>query len=428
MSDTAMTRVSMFELISCLSRVIDLVCPELDTHHDQVGYIAYCLALELGMEREARNELYFAAKLHDVGALSLSERISTLEFEDSVGRDHAEKGFALLKTFAPLAGSAELVRYHHLGWDGGLGKSHKGREVPLGSHIVHLADRVAVSIRKGENLLDQAKGIVRNIADHSDGMFRPDAVAAFRKLATKDSFWFELSSRNIGAAVNRTIREQTVDLDGDTLLSLTQLFARIIDFRSHFTANHSSGVAASAAALARLAGCSQRECRLLMISGYLHDLGKLAVPAEILEKEGNLTSHEVNVIHIHPFHTFRALEEIGAFSEIAGWSAYHHEHLNGRGYPFRLAGAELNLGSRIVAVADNFTAVTEDRPYRNGMEAGKALEVLRKMAQSQVIDSDLMEIVEENFAELNGVRVSAQQAAGEEYRRFAGTLAQGLTL
>jgi len=91
------------------------------------------------------------------------------------------------------------------------------------------------------------------------------------------------------------------------------------------------------------------------IAGYFHDLGKLRVPKEILEKPGKLSTEEFNIIKSHTYHTYRILSHIPNFETINWWASFHHERLNGSGYPFRINAFNFPLGSRIMAIADVFT-------------------------------------------------------------------------
>jgi HD-GYP domain-containing protein (c-di-GMP phosphodiesterase class II) len=204
----------------------------------------------------------------------------------------------------------------------------------------------------------------------------------------------------------------------DGLLGISQLFSRIIDFRSRFTATHSRGVAASAEALAMLMGFSAWECQLIRVAGNLHDLGKLAVPTEILEKSGQLTDAEYNLIKGHSFYTYHILEAIDELEIITAWAAFHHERLDGSGYPFQISGDQLSLPARIVAVADVFTAITEDRPYRVGMDPDQALSVLRKMAAEGALDKGVVGVLADNLGEVNLVRLRVQEDAHREYEEF----------
>lgn len=408
--------IPLFDLLSCLSEVIDLVNSDLSEHHKKVAYIAYCLATQIGLPKKERDELLLAGKVHDIGALSGQERMDTLRFELGHSQHHAIIGAELLKGFKPLTEVAHLIRFHHTCWDGGNGKNVEGERVPLGSHILHLADRIAVLIGHRSHILSNTHKICKRIQEQSDAMFMPELVDAFLLLAKRESFWLDLASPTLSNLLRRRVRLETIDLNLDGLLSLGQVFASIIDFRSSFTATHSSGVASSASALARLAGFSDREAQMMMVAGYLHDLGKLAVPTEILEKPGALSVQERRIVSCHPFYTFRTLESINDLAQINAWAGFHHETLDGQGYPFRLHGRDLSIGSRIMAVADVFTALTEDRPYRAGMTTEKSLEIVETMAKNKALDGRMVTILSQNIDKINQLRITSQGESARQYQ------------
>lgn len=410
-------RVPIHDLICCLDDTIDLVSPVLADHHRRVGLIAHALAGELGLAEQECLEILFAGNLHDIGALSLAERIRLMDFDVVETQRHAETGALLLEMFTPLAGIADLVRFHHIDWQGGAGAMHGGRTVPPGSQILHLADRVAVLLGNLDRVrtLSRARDIRLRIESEAGRMFPPPLVSAFKRLADKEYFWLGLALPQRETTLGRRGHQRSAKLDTEGILGLTRLFARIIDFRSPFTATHSSGVAAGAEALARLAGRPASECSQMRIAGLLHDLGKLAVPAELLEKPGRLTAEERSIICCHTFYTRRALENIRSFTSITAWSSYHHERLDGSGYPFHVAGRDIPLGSRIVAVTDVFTAITEDRPYRAGMGRVAARRVLNAMASRSALDRDVVALLMRNYDELDATRSAAQDQAVQEY-------------
>ncbi len=412
-------RVQLFDLIECLSKAMDLVCPSLVNHHERVAYIAFSIGAEIGLPPERLRELVLAGSLHDSGALSLRERLDALRFDLEGPFEHAELGYLLLRSFEPLGAVARLVRHHHVPWDArGEVSDAVGEEIPLGSHILHLSDRVAVLIQDGEEPLGQVKGICEKINERSGTLFSPELLEVFRSLAVKEYFWLDAASDSPGGVLRSMVGLESTELGLRGLLGLSNLFRQIIDFRSRFTATHSVGVAVGAEALAREAGFSDRECLMMRVAGHLHDLGKLAVPVEVLEKPGRLTESEIGIIRSHTFHTYRILEPIRDLETINAWGAFHHERIDGTGYPFHHRGEDLSLGSRIMAVADVFTAVTEDRPYRAGMSKGETLRVLQRMAARRGLDPVVVGMLERRYDEINAVRIAAQRAAGDEYQRF----------
>lgn len=411
-------RIPLFEMIMCFSDAMDLISPAIVDHHKRVAYISFSMAAELGLSADQQNDLLVAGALHDIGALSLKERLDALEFEVSDAQRHAEVGYLLLNNFDAFSNIAKLVRYHHSHW------SDNSSEDLLGGHIIHLADRVSVLINKQEDILGQSKRIIAEVEKHSGTMFKPELVDAFKSLAAKEYFWLDVASASITSVLAHKSKLVSLELNLEKLCKLAGMFCQIIDFRSRFTATHSSGVAATSEALAKLIGFSERECQMIKVAGYLHDLGKLAVPSEILEKPGKLTEFEVSIIKSHTYYTYSILASIKDLEVINEWASFHHERLDGNGYPFHHKNEDISLGARIVAVADVFTAVTEDRPYRKGMDSDTALRILQQMGENQALDLNIIQSLRHHYDEVNRIRINAQNEACENYQRFWSQLGQ----
>lgn len=411
-------QVSLHELVKCLSDAVDLVSPVVSNHHRQVGYIAYALGEQAGFRPEECSEMYLAGSLHDIGALSFQERLEALDFEVREAHRHARVAYRLMLGFPPLSDVAEMVKHHHLHWAEREEVKFSSDRNYMGSQVLHLADRIAVLVNRDKDILEQVPSIVEKIEKQSGKMFMPELVASFKELSAKEYFWFDLVSLGHYFSLPVRMRLPQVNLDLDETLELADMFRRVIDFRSSFTATHSTGVAVTAQKLAELVGFSSRECTLMLIAGYLHDLGKLAVPPEILEKPGKLNEQEFNVIRSHVFYSYRLMGNMEDLETINTWSSLHHERLDGKGYPFHFRKEELSLGSRIMAVSDVFTALTEERPYREGMPGEKALRILQDMAAQSALDASLVDLLGNHRDRLNRARQEAQQASREDYQQL----------
>jgi putative nucleotidyltransferase with HDIG domain len=404
------------QILLGLSRALDLVAPALVEHHKRVAYLADRIAQEVGADAGERATLVVAALLHDIGSLSLDERLHLLEFEREFHLkepgSHAEVGYHLLREYTPLSEAAEMVRHHHLRWD-----DAEGVPAPRGAHILHLADRVAVL------LLPEAVGggdpehILETARAQAGRMFDPRLVEALEASSRTWGFWEELTEAPEGRILGQRPGGVPEELDLASAGSLARLFGRIIDFRSPYTATHASGVSSSAVALADLLGVPTED-GALGVAGFLHDLGKLAVPTEILEKPGKLDPYEFQVIRQHPFHTFKILEPLGSLDGIREWTAHHHERMDGKGYPFRLRGEKLAPQSRILAAADVFTALTEARPYRGPVPPDQAMGILREMARDGALDPAVVATLERESASVGALRHEAQERARGEYQEF----------
>ncbi|MCL1808894.1 MAG: HD domain-containing protein [Clostridiales bacterium] len=404
---------SIFDFASGISEAIDLVSPELNDHHKKVAYISYSIAKEMNLPDKDTKDIVLAAILHDIGAFTCEERFQAMFslFEDSGLNNHPEMGYKLLRNFEPFADAALLIRHHHKHFD----KSPGG--VPIGSYIIHLADRLAILFDKKREILEQIPDIMKNM-EKNESIFHPDTLAALRKIAKMEYFWIETWLFPVGNLLPERIQFPQKLIEMDTLLGLAKVLSQIIDFRSRFTATHSSGVAAVALELAAISGFSEQECKLMEIAGFLHDIGKLAISNDILEKNGVLNHEEYNEMRKHPYFTYVILSRIKGFEQIAMWAACHHERLDGEGYPFHVKGENFSKLARIMAVADIVTAITEDRPYRPGMSSEAAIEILSGLVADGGIDKWTVEIAKENFVRINEVRNAAQQAALQEYADY----------
>src|SRR5439155_1613682 len=140
--------------------------------------------------------------------------------------------------------------------------------------------------------------------------------------------------------------------------------------------------AALAARVAARLGLDQEQIELARLAGSLHDLGKLAIPEEILRKPGPLTGPERLVLERHPQIGFRMLDSLG-IEPVADWILHHHERWDGRSYPDRLPGPEIPQGSRIIFVVDAYDAMTSDRVYRGRLSQAEALAELQRCAGTQ---------------------------------------------
>lgn len=410
--------VSLAQLACTLSDVVDLVSPVLNNHHKQVAYISYKIATELNLPKERLVDLVIAALLHDVGALSLSERIELLEFEEKNPYRHTISGYILLNDCEIFKNAGKIIKHHHLNWADGAGKTYKNDSVCPESHILHLADRIAVSIDKGAEILNQAGDIFGKIKKGVNSRFHPQFVDIFEELSGKEAFWLDLVSPDIDSRLETIWKGFDKQLNLEKLLKVTEVFVRVIDFRSRFTSVHSSGVSAVAETIARKMNWSERDCIKIAIAGNLHDLGKLAISNEILEKPGRLTAEEYNIMKTHTYHGYYLLDKIEGLEDINEYGSFHHERMDGSGYPFQIDGNNLKEGSRIMAIADVLTAIIEDRPYRRGMECAEAVRIIEKMGQDSKLDTEIIALVGENFSEINDIRKRAQQRAAEIYKRF----------
>jgi len=254
-----------------------------------------------------------------------------------------------------------------------------------------LADTLEVLLKDNTYILDQRDSVMATVVSGSGTKFDPDLVRSLEELSKQECFWLDLTNPHYYSTFfQSTYSFGQVYLNIDDVLDVADIFATIIDRTSRYTARHSRSVAEVAAFLAKVKGYSDAEVKLMRIAGLLHDLGKLTVPNAILEKPGRLTEREFSIMKQHVYYSYRILNQIDGFNIIAEWAAFHHETLNGTGYPFRIDKSSLRLGSRIVAVADVFAALVEDRPYRPALSVEEVEGIMSRMVAEEKLDGNLV--------------------------------------
>ncbi|MFZ0959728.1 MAG: HD domain-containing phosphohydrolase [Terriglobia bacterium] len=181
-----------------------------------------------------------------------------------------------------------------------------------------------------------------------------------------------------------------------------EMIAAAVDAKDMYTKGHSGRVAEFSVILARELGLEEVEVDKIRISATLHDVGKIGIEDRVLNKPGVLTKEEYEIMKRHTVMGYEIVRQVKQLTDMLPGIRWHHEALNGRGYPDGLTGDELPLMVRIIAVADTFDAITTDRPYNAGSEFPQALEILRKYVGSKydpiVVDALDSALVKGSFA------------------------------
>lgn len=413
-------KVLAWDLVESVSNTMDMLNSNLAEHHSKTAYIATSIAKALGKSNYEIERIAYAALLHDCGVFSLAEGNMLIDFNFDEEEDrHSKAGAKLLKGMFEFDLS-EIVRFHHVNWQDGAGADFNGTQIPIESHIIHLADRVAVLTPGDTKIINKKRSIVETVTTCDSSLFHPELTKAFIDISGKDSFWLDIIDKNINETIRELIPVTSVTLNVNKLKAFSKAISHLIDYKSRFTACHSIGNAQVAYVLGLKCGFSQSQCSLLEIAGLLHDLGKLAIPTEILEKNGGLDEDEFAIMRSHSYMTYSALKRVKGMENIVRWASEHHEKLDGTGYPFRKHGADLSLESRILAVADIYTALSEDRPYREGMKKENVVKILGSMSGLH-IDASIVTVLVDSYDEINDIRLESQRTAFQNYKNnFSG--------
>ncbi len=410
--------INFLDLSLSLSETLDFVSPLLAQHQVRTAYIAWRIGKEYQLPTSALEQVVFASLLHDVGALTPNEKIGLHESDyDKNIHIHCVYGEKILERAEKFKMPARIIRFHHKKWQEWEQKTPS--ETSLLAQIVFLADEIERAIDRDAYILHQQERITKEIMNLSGTSFYPEITAAFRAIAEPDYFWFECTSPSLPSILRQNAPGKDAKIYQAEFLEISEVIKKLVDFRSHFTATHSTGVSSSATLLASILGYSEEEIEMIEFAANLHDVGKLAISNLILEKNTRLTPEEFATMKEHAYHTLSFMRRCGLPEYLVEWAGYHHEKLNGTGYPLHKRGEEISHGARIISVADVLTALIEDRPYRKGMGQKGVFSILNGLVKAEHMDGDIVHTLKKHYAEIVEPTLQKQRTFSTQYKQEA---------
>lgn len=366
-------------------------------HGERVGYIALNIGRRMGLPRKELVQLMVAGLLHDIGAVG---GFRQYHGDLRLMREHCLLGANIVRRFPDGDVLSRIILYHHETpnplHSALRSEVHDPFSVPLMSKILSFADKVDVHLVRRTMNHAERESLLHWVKEQEGNLFYPEVTPAFFEVANREAFWLDLEQMDLLQISLALLFDQwhlpvSQIVDNPFTWELALTFADLIDQKSAFTARHSRSVAEVAEQLARGLGWEKKAINEIRIASLLHDLGKLSVPKKILDKPGKLDKEEFEIIQTHTYYTYRLLTGAGFPKHVVRWAAYHHERLDGLGYPFGIKAEELDTGSRLMTIADIYAALTEERPYRKALTPGEALGIIRKGLETQ-IDPELFEV------------------------------------
>ncbi|MDR3369784.1 HD domain-containing phosphohydrolase [Rhodoferax sp.] len=394
-------RINLHEAIYSLADALDLVGVTHIHHGKRVAFIAAEIAKRSGWAHPRMDDLFQAAILHDCGVSKTLVHARLAQFQWENEAEHCVQGAELLQSCELLSQYSNFIRHHHTHWEQ-LESLDLAVEEKLAANCIYLADRVDIAClsSRGEsvNLLLIKDEVRSRIFKKRGTWFEPSLVDRFMEVSSNEGFWFSLEGDHASNYVSRWVFDSPgVEIGFSELRNLVRVFSRIVDAKSTFTREHSEGVASLSRHIGELFELPERSCEMLELAGLLHDLGKLRIPDELLEKPGKLTHYEYSDVKRHSFDTYNILKDIHGLEEVALWAGQHHERIDGSGYPYHHANDEISFESRIIATADVFQALAQNRPYRGSLPPAEISAILNEEALNGRLDSRIVQKIDRHF-------------------------------
>ena len=306
-----------------------------------------------------------------------------------------------------------MIRWHHEAWDGGgYPDKLKGDAIPIEAQIIGLCDVFDIA----GSVYHDKQELKRRLGPALKNRFSPDLLDQFRRLLSETEIW---GARNFDQKTWNALGIDSVDLallmnvEVNYFQLTLKTFASVIDAKHEYTRGHSLRVAVLSRRIAEVMGHGLEEADMIERAGFLHDAGKVGISRCILDKPGPLSDLEYNRIKAHPGMSSALLKTVKCLADHAPLVRHHHERFDGKGYPDRLKGADIPIGSRILAVADTYDAMTSDRAYRKGLPDRVAREEIIRYAKI-MYDPDVVEA----FLQISGEEIRQLFTVAERSSRL----------
>ncbi len=381
-------------------------------HGERVAYGMLLLSSpEFTPEEQSR--MLWTVLFHDIGSFRRMEIMDLLEMERHEEFSHARYGYFFLKHFWPYREFISMVRYHHSGCaeieNAGLDEKNQWAAKRL--QVIDFVDLFRVG-HPSAGREDLIAALEASALRCFDAEAVKEASALIRTVPA-------VPQEKLHERAHRALLEQfrKTKTSEQERMMLLEALVRSVDFRSRSTALHFATVAHISEQLARLCGLDARETQAVRLGAILHDLGKIAVPIEILEYPGRLSDEHREIMKSHVAITKELLQ--GRVDEtVLQIAVRHHETLDGTGYPDGLNGDQLTLPQRIVAVGDIVSALSEKRSYKPVFPIEKVFEIVEDLCRQGKL---CPVVVESLLAHREEIYFSAQQAGreiAEQYRQL----------
>ncbi len=395
-------QVSIKEFTLSLVKAIDSYNCLLKGHHRRCAYYAYQIGKEYGLDKKTLSNLVLASAIHDIGALHVVEVEKLLEVDVTDTLDHEIMGSRMLMGFKPFEPIRKIIRYHHIHYDEVIGGKYEVSEIPIECYFLHLADRI--DILSLQNVDDVKSYIEKEINSRFSETFHPMLQNSFNNLAHKSEFYNVVEGEYYYDFLSENITNHIFTTSNEDIEEIAKIFGHIVDFKSEWTEKHSETVSKLSDFIAWKMSFDDDSRFKLRIAGYLHDIGKIAVPKELLDKKAKLSDIEFHQIQDHALYSSIILSELKGIENIAKWASSHHEKRDGTGYPLHTNSDHFTIEMDIIAFSDIFSALSENRPYRSRMSKTDILSTLSQFVPER-LNEQVFKVIKQNIDDLYQIAV-----------------------
>ena len=380
-----MKEVLLKDVITIIHRTINSIDDRLLEHGEQVAYIMMNLLKERGInDKDEIIDLCTISMFHDIGIHKVSEVKDLLSVDSFSPFEHAIYGALFIKYFSPLSKLYKVVLGHHFTYKY---IKLKNIDVPIEAVMLGLADYFSILVINDKELSTYEIRKMTNI-------YTLENVQLLLEVIDKYDINRKLKDKSYKSELYDFLKDKK--LKREEIFNYARMLAYAIDFRSEVTVKHSIIVEAISYEIGKLLGLDEKVLYKLKISGILHDIGKISIPVNILEKESKLNEEEFEIIKEHSIIGYNILSGLN-IDDIRDIATLHHEKIDGSGYPFGIKGDELSTEIRILSIADILSALVGRRSYKESFSKDRVIKILKEMCDNNKIDRDITNLVILNY-------------------------------
>lgn len=375
------------DVYNIIRRTLEIMDVKVMQHGEITAYLFYKMLQTEGYysERELA-EYAMIGLMHDIGMIKTGYKGSILDRESRGVWAHSIYGYLFLRYLSPIGDKAEVVLYHHLPYQ--LHSKIKSSYL-RGAECLTLADKMDIFMRM------EGHGMEKDyFAKNVNVEFSPRALELFNKAQQKYNILEQLKTGKYKEEMDELL--SNADFTEKYKKGFLEMLVYSIDFRSQQTVVHTLATTVFAVEIGRLLRVQAQELQILYYGALLHDIGKIAIPLEILEAPRRLTDEEMRIMKAHVIISEKILNGI-INEEVLEVAIRHHEKLDGSGYHRGLKGAELSRLQRTVAVADILSALYGKRSYKSSFDPETIKSILQKDAAGGKICPEATKIAISNF-------------------------------
>lgn len=383
------TVLSAGKCLQIIHRMLAYINKDLASHCDKTVYFSLLLAKESGFDKRfSIVNLLLIALFHSVGFFRFNANDSTFEY---FSKDESEQNYIFARYFlnymTPVSEDSVSMVYFNQDYNKKLMSVIPQIEY---TSIVQIASLVSDFYNKNGK-------IPKNLTKISSIKLNPSYVKIFSELDSKIDFQSVFASDDYLKEIDDFVSRIT--LDAKDTLKLLKLLVYVLDFKSTSTVTHTINTACYSYSIGLRFGLDEGEINKLFISALLHDVGKVAIPVNILESPNKLNSADMEIMKTHVDYTKKILEKI-VDDDICKIACHHHEKLNGSGYPLGLTEKDFSLSDRILTVSDILSALADSRSYKERFSMDEVFQIIEKMVENGELDSSITQKCFEDFGNI----------------------------